>query len=106
MKLYAVGSVALTLATCMLGGCGPGLTSRTRAPTDVFKAMDAELANAIGTTSLTSADAPSMDNRHDRRLPEGRMPVSAAKHEDDSPPPVQTWGSSQPSDEDISEYGF
>jgi hypothetical protein len=104
MKL-ALGPLVVTLATVtlgmMLGGCGPGLTSHAaKAPADVFRSMDAELANAIGTTSLTSADAPSM------RLPDERMSVSGAKA-DDAPPPVQTWGASRnPTDEDLNEYGF
>ena len=101
MKLRTLGPVVVTLATALITGCGPGLTHRAKAPGDVFKAMDSELANAIGTTTLTSAETPSM------RLPDERMPVSGAKQDDDTPPPVRTWGAPhEPTEEEIAEYGF
>jgi hypothetical protein len=106
MKLHVLGPVVVMLATAMNTGCGPGLTSRAaQGPTDVFHAVDAELANAIaGTTTLTSATLPAMP------LPESRMPVSQSqgvRANDDAPPPVQTWGvAAEPVDPELSEYGF
>lgn len=117
MKLRLLAPVVVTLATALITGCGPGMTPRARtaqAPTDVFQAVDAELANAIpGTATLTSATLPAMP------LPESRMPVSQpsaagnangnanANANDDAPPPVQTWGApAQPVDPELAEYGF
>jgi hypothetical protein len=108
MKLHVLGPVVVMLATAMITGCGPGMTSRApHTPAGVLNAVDAELANAIaGTTTLTSATLPAMP------LPESRMPVSHAqgaqgvKANDDAPPPVQTWGVVPEPDPELSEYGF
>ena len=60
MKLSLLGSLVLMVAAAASTGCGPGLSHRAKAPTDdVFLRMDAELANAIGTTTLTGAELPS-----------------------------------------------
>jgi hypothetical protein len=70
MKLRLLAPLALvTAAASMTIGCGPGLSHRAKAPTDVFGRMDAELAHSIGTTSLTSETIP---------LPEGRLPLQSA----------------------------
>ena len=107
MKLHILGPVVVTLATAMITGCGPGMSShKAQSPNDkLFQALDAELANAIvGTTTVTSATLPPMP------LPESRMPVSrdaAAGANDTTPPPIQTWGvAAEPVDPELSEYGF
>jgi hypothetical protein len=108
MKLHILGPVVVTLATAMITGCGPGMSShRAQGPNEkLFQALDAELANAIvGTTTVTSATLSPTP------LPESRMPVSrdaaAVKANDNTPPPVQTWGvAPEPVDPELSEYGF
>lgn len=102
MKLCLLASVVMTVAVGMMTGCGPGLSHRAKAPTDVFEAMDAELSNAIvGTTTVTSAPLQAMP------LPESRMSVAAAA---EAPAPaMQTWGGSDEPAKDPSyseEYGF
>jgi hypothetical protein len=82
-RLFSGSVVTVTLlALAMLTGCGPGLTRKAKAPTDVFQTMDAELSHAIGTAQLTSEEMP---------LPESRMPL-AQWDEDEDTKPVQTWG--------------
>lgn len=82
-RLLSGSVVTVTLlALAMLTGCGPGLTRKAKAPTDVFQTMDAELSHAIGTTQLTSEEMP---------LPESRMPL-AQWDEDEDTQPLQTWG--------------
>ena len=107
MKLHVLAPITVTfvtLATAMITGCGPGMSShRAAAPSErMLQAVDAELANAIvGTTTLTSATPPPTP------LPESRMPVSQQHANDDAPPPVQTWGvAPEPVDPELSEYGF
>jgi hypothetical protein len=109
MKLKLLAPITMTLvtlATAMITGCGPGMSSHAAAPNDrMLQAADAELANAIvGTTTLTSATLPAMP------LPESRMPVareaSRSAH-DTTPPAMQTWGvAAEPVDPEQSEYGF
>jgi hypothetical protein len=86
MKLLVV--IGLSLGVSAIG-CGPGLSHRAKAPVDVFGAMDAELAHAISTTTLTSA-AVAQPNAPQK------APLPVATWEDDadeaSPPPMQTWG--------------
>ena len=101
MKLYPLSIGLVTLATALITGCGPGLTSRVpsaNAPSDkMLQAVDAELASAIvGTTTLTSAPLPPMP------LPDSRMPVSKGAER----PPMQTWGAAPEIDPELSEYGF
>ena len=66
MKLVVSGLAGLTLLTGLSAGCGPGLSHRVQVPqppTDVFNAMDAELAHAmVGTTTVTSAE-PTLESR-------------------------------------------
>jgi len=83
MKLHLVGVLGIMMAAAFSVGCNGGARGQAKAPADVFGAMDAELANAISTTTLTSEQMP---------LPESRMPV--AQWEDDEAPakPIQTWG--------------
>ena len=115
MKLHVLAPITvtlMTLATAMITGCGPGMSSHgASAPNEkMLQAVDAELANAIvGTTTLTSATLPPMP------LPESRMPVSAnagnaangGRATDQAPAPVQTWGvAPEPVDPELSEYGF
>jgi hypothetical protein len=107
MKLHVLGPVVITLTTAMITGCGPGMTPRTKAPTDVLQAMDAELSHTLpGTTTLTSATLDPLPLMPP--LPESRM--SLARAFDDTPPTpaVQTWGASAelPADPKLSEYGF
>ncbi|MBX3187788.1 MAG: hypothetical protein KF819_12265 [Labilithrix sp.] len=89
MKL--VGSFGVLLAAMMLGGCGAGAQGpRAKAP-DIFDAMDAELAHAVSTTTVTSAavDAPA-------RL-ESSLPPAIWEDESEV---LRTWGT--PEDP----YGF
>jgi hypothetical protein len=91
MKLLVPGILGLMLSAAMSVGCGPGLSHRAKAPeppTDVFNAMDAELAHAmIGTTTVTSAEAP---------LPESRLPLAPWDDTPAAAAPVvavtPTWG--------------
>jgi hypothetical protein len=91
MKLRLLAPLALvTAAASMTIGCGPGLSHRAKAPTDVFGRMDAELAHSIGTTSLTSESIP---------LPEDRLSLHSASLSYEDPwaerataPAPQTWG--------------
>ena len=96
MKL-ALAPVVLTLATALITGCGPGLTTRAQAPVDVELAMDRELSHAlIGTTSLTSATLPAPAAASPSRAPDSEIQ-----------PPVQTWGSEPDQDPNYNpEYGF
>ena len=98
MKL-ALAPVVLTLATALITGCGPGLTTQVNAPADVELAMDRELSHAlIGTTSLTSASLPA---------PAARVAAASPAPESESQPPVQTWGSEPDQDPNYNpEYGF
>jgi hypothetical protein len=101
MKL-ALAPVVLTLATALITGCGPGLTTRANAPTDANLAMDARLSQElIGTTSLTSAPLP---------LPSTRLPLDTRDPwSAEAPPaaPVQTWGADPQRDPKFNpEYGF
>ena len=101
MKL-ALAPLVLTLATALITGCGPGLTTRVHAPaapTDVELAMDRELSHAlIGTTSLTSASLPA---------PAARVAAASPAPESEVQPPVQTWGAEPDQDPNYNpEYGF
>ena len=106
MKLSALGPIVVTLATALITGCGPGLTTRgsaANAPTNVELAMDAELSHAlIGTTTLTSAPLPSM------RAPlDPWSPPTASQPVAEGPAAQQTWGAGPELDPSFSaEYGF
>ena len=107
MKLHALAPVLVTLATALITGCGPGLTTRANAPTNVELAMDIELSHAlIGTTTLTSAPMP---------LRATRAPLDPWSPPDSATPeavagaaaPVQTWGTDPELDPQYNaEYGF
>jgi hypothetical protein len=107
MKLAALAPVVVTLATALITGCGPGLTTqalRANAPTDAKLAMDATLSQElIGTTSLTSASLP---------LPETRGSLAAASSAPSAPTepvaaPARTWGADPEQDPNFNpEYGF
>lgn len=99
MKLAALAPVVVTLATALITGCGPGLTTRANAPT---AAMNADLSqDLIGTTSLTSAPLP---------LPTLRAPLepwSPPAGAEPTQAPVQTWGGDPELDPSYNpEYGF
>ena len=83
MKLHAVGVLGILVAAAFSVGCNGSSQAKAKGASDVFGTMNAELQNAISTTTLTSEQMP---------LPESRMPV--AQWEDDEAPakPVQTWG--------------
>jgi hypothetical protein len=105
MKLSALGPIVVTLATALITGCGPGLTTRAsaaNAPTNVELAMDAELSHAlIGTTTLTSAPLPST------RAPLEPWSAPASQPAAEATAPQQTWGTSPELDPKFSaEYGF
>ena len=99
MKLQTVGVLGILVAAAFSVGCNGSSQAKAKAPTDVIGAMNAELENAISTTTLTSEQMP---------LPESRMPV--AKWEDDDAPakPLQTWGAEEapPHVEDLSASAF
>ncbi len=99
MKLQAVGVLGILVAAAFSVGCNGGSQGKAKSPSDVFGAMDAELENAISTTTLTSEQMP---------LPESRMPV--AQWEDDEAPakPLQTWGSEEapPGVDDLASSAF
>lgn len=102
MKLHALAPVLVTLATALITGCGPGLTTRAKAPTNIEAAMDMELSNAlVGTTELTSAALP---------LPAVRTPLEPWSSPESAAPvqaPVQTWGADAALDPKFNaEYGF
>ena len=94
MKLPLLGSVLLMVAAASTG-CGPGLSHRAMAPSDdVFQKMDAELANAIGSTTVTGAELPSS------RMPVDRMPLEAVAPEAEAPVTVvQTWATPAPAEQ-------
>jgi hypothetical protein len=83
MKLQVVGVLGIMVTAALSVGCNGSSQAKAKTPTDVFSAMNAELENAISTTSVTSDEIP---------LPESRLPV--AQWEDDEAPakPLQTWG--------------
>jgi len=87
MKLVASGLAGLMLLASLSVGCGPGLSHRVQAPqppTDVFNAMDAELAHAmVGTTTVTSAEL----------MPESRGSAEALATEPVTATP--TWGTAE-----------
>jgi hypothetical protein len=87
MKLLVAGLVGVMVSAALSMGCGPGLSHRVKAPeptSDVFSAMDAELAHAmIGTTTLTSGDALPMPESRLSVAESNREPVVAA---------APTWG--------------
>jgi hypothetical protein len=100
MKLAALAPVVVTLATALITGCGPGLTTRANSPS-TQAAMDAELSHElIGTTSLTSAalPPPALRTPLEPWSPESSSPVQA---------PTQTWGADPELDPNFNpEYGF
>ncbi len=99
MKIAALAPFVVTLATAWITGCGPGLTTRANAASDVELAMNRELANAlIGTTTVTNApmSGPSVIHR-----------AAAAQPVAEVQPPVQTWGAEPEQDPNYNpEYGF
>jgi hypothetical protein len=105
MKLVALAPVVVTLATALITGCGPGLTTRANganAPTDAKLAMDSSLSQElIGTTSLTSAPLPLPATLDPWSPPDSAAPSAAAVA------PVQTWGADPELDPKYNpEYGF
>ena len=102
MKLAALAPV-VTLATALITGCGPGLTTRANAASDVELAMNRELANAlIGTTTVTSAPmpGPAAQTRDPWAAPAAAQPVAEVQ-------PIQTWGAEPEQDPNYNpEYGF
>ena len=104
MKLHALAPVLVTLATALITGCGPGLTTRANAPTNLEAVMDMELSHALsGTTELTSASLP-------LPLPAVRTPLEPWSASESAVPvqaPVQTWGADAALDPKFNaEYGF
>jgi len=101
MKLHALAPVVVTLATALITGCGPGLTTRAQAPASFELAMDRELSHAlIGTTVLTSAQLPAPAVRDPWAAP-ATQPVAEVEA------PIQTWGTEPEQDPSYNpEYGF
>ncbi len=94
MRAALLGFVGLVASTTSVG-CGPGLTRHSQAAKapaqpDVFVTMDAELKNAVAsTTTVTSAEDP-------MPLPESRLPVAQWDGDEPAPtPPPATWGAPQ-----------
>ncbi len=87
MRSALLGTLGLLALTTVVG-CGPGLTRHSKAAKapDVFATMDAELANAVATTTVTSGEP--------MPLPESRLSLAQWEEEqaEPAPPPVQTWG--------------
>lgn len=102
MKLAALAPVVVTLATALITGCGPGLTTRANAASDVELAMNRELANAlIGTTTVTSAPMPGPAAQTLDPWAAAARPVAQVQA------PTQTWGAEPDQDPNYNpEYGF
>ncbi len=102
MKLAALAPVVVTLATALITGCGPGLTTRANAASDVELAMNRELATAlIGTTTVTSAPLPGPAAQRLDPWAAAARPVTQVQA------PTQTWGAEPDQDPNYNpEYGF
>ena len=86
MRFSLAVAVPLVVALAAVSGCA----SAPSRPTDVLAAMDRELAHAIGTTTVTSAELTGLAPifaAAAMELPEDRMSLSQL-----APAPVQTWG--------------
>lgn len=108
MKLHHVlGSLVLMVAAASSIGCGPGLSHRAKAPTDdLFVKMDAELSNAITTsTTLTGAEMPSSRLPTEEPAVAALEPAVSVTETWATPPPAPAAESVQPLPLEPSPYG-